>query len=54
MPSMIDGIFLLHDKRNGVGVYLLKDLIEASITVAEKVVDTCLEAGVCLGYDMRL
>ena len=49
----IDGVFLLFEKRHGVGIYLLRDLVEASIPVAEKIIDVCGDAGVYLDFMMK-
>ena len=47
------GVFIVYDKRNGAGIYLLKDLVEASITVAEKIIDVCADGGVYLDFSMK-
>jgi hypothetical protein len=51
--DLIDGVFLVQDTNNGSQLYLLKDLVDVSVKVAEKITDTCERADVILDYFVR-
>jgi hypothetical protein len=51
--DLIEGVFFVEDTNSSPGLYLLKDLIEVSVEVAEKITDTCERADVILDYFVR-
>ena len=50
----MDGVMFLHDKRNGIAFYFLKDIIKASIEVADAIVETCSNADVAIELSFRV
>jgi hypothetical protein len=51
--DMIDCAFLIMDSDNVAGLYMLKDVIEASVDVSEKIVSACETANIYLDYSFR-
>ena len=52
--NRMDGVMFLHDKRNGTAFYFLKDIIKASIEVADAIVETCSNADVAIELSFRV
>jgi len=46
--------FLLSDEKKNSAYYALKDIVETSVEIAEKIVETCANAGVYLELEYRV